>query len=264
MAAGDERLRQLLSRVRLGEVSPDEALEQLRFLPYENLGFARVDHHRGLRQGLPEVVYGQGKTVEQVTAIVERLAAHADKVLVTRVDKECYAAVKVVLPEAEYHPVAGAITLTPGVSDEMRTGIMLVTGGTADLPVAEEAVVTAQLMGHVVSKAYDVGVAGIHRLLDVLPELRAANVIVAVAGMDGALPSVVSGLVEAPVVAVPTSIGYGASFAGIAPLLSMLNSCAPGVAVVNIDNGFGAGYLAALINEMASRERIYEKQTGSA
>ena len=233
--------------MKFGEVTVEQAVAQFCLLPYEDLGFAKPDYHRALRRGFPEVVLGQGKTAEQVVAIVERLAAHADKLLVTRVDADCFALVRERVPQAIYHPIARAITLDR-VESPRRSGVMVVSGGTADLPVAEEAAITAELMGHEVDRAYDVGVAGIHRLLDQLPRLRQAKVVVAVAGMEGALPSIVSGLVAVPVIAVPTSIGYGASFGGLAPLLAMLNSCSPGVAVVNIDNGFGAGYIAALIN----------------
>lgn len=255
MAPNDARMLRLLSQVKLGELTPDEALEQLRFLPYENLEFARIDHHRALRQGLPEVVYGEGKTVEQVATIVERLAARADRLLVTRVDEDCFQVVQEVVPEAQYHPLARAITLNRAALPLPHEGVLIITAGTADRPVAEEAAVTAELMGHMADRIQDVGVAGIHRLLDVIPQIRRANVLVVVAGMEGALPSVIGGLVEVPVIAVPTSVGYGASFAGIAPLLTMLNSCAAGVSVVNIDNGFGAGYLAALINDLAWKGR---------
>jgi hypothetical protein len=213
------------------------------------LGFAKPDHHRALRRGFPEVILGQGKTAEQVAAIVERVAADADRVLVTRVEEECFVSVQERVTQAEYHPVARAITIDRLRDAPRRPGIMVVSGGTADLAVAEEAAITAELMGNEVERAYDVGVAGIHRLLEQLPQLRQAKVVVAVAGMEGALPGIVSGLIAAPVIAVPTSTGYGASFGGLAPLLTMLNSCSPGVAVVNIDNGFGAGYLAALINQ---------------
>jgi len=229
-------------------MSVDDALAQLAHLPYEELGFAKIDHHRVLRRGFPEVVFGLGKTAEQVAAIVERLASHTDKVLVTKVAEECFDAVRQRIPDAEYHPIARAITINRAKKTPHRRGIMVISGGTADIPIAEEAVLTAELMGNDVERSYDVGVAGVHRLLDDLPRLRRAKVVVVVAGMEGALPSVVSGLVSVPVIAVPTSVGYGASFGGLAALLTMLNSCSAGVSVVNIDNGFGAGYLAALIN----------------
>lgn len=246
-----ERLRQILSQVKSEEVSVEDALAQLINLPYEELGFAKIDHHRALRRGFPEVVYGQGKSPEQVAIITERLASAADRVLVTKVAPECFEAVRERVPDAEYHPVAQAITVNRTKDAPSRPGIMVVCGGTSDIPIAEEAALTAELIGNAVERAYDVGVAGVHRLLDHLPQLRQARVVVAVAGMEGALPSVVSGLVAVPVIAVPTSIGYGVSFGGVAPLLTMLNSCAAGVSVVNIDNGFGAGYLAAVINRLA-------------
>lgn len=232
-------------------MSIDQALNHLGSLPYEDLGFAKPDHHRALRQGFPEVVLGEGKTPEQIRAIAQRLASQADRLLVTRASPECYQEVKAHLPEVEYYPVARAIVLNRLKGQTLRPGVMVVCAGTADLPVAEEAAITAELMGNQIERAFDVGVAGLHRLLDQLPRLRRARVIVAVAGMEGALPSVISGLVAVPVIAVPTSVGYGASFSGLAPLLSMLNSCAAGVAVVNIDNGFGAGFVASLINRMA-------------
>lgn len=223
-------------------------MDQLANLPYEELGFAKLDHHRALRRGFPEVVFGPGKTAEQIALIVERLASSSDKVLVTKVAEECFNTVHQHTPNAEYHPVARAITVNTAKDTALRPGIMVLSGGTADIPIAEEAALTAELMGNEVERSYDVGIAGVHRLLDHLPRLRQAKVLVVVAGMEGALPSVVSGLVSTPVIAVPTSIGYGASFSGLAALLAMLNSCSAGVSVVNIDNGFGAGYLAALIN----------------
>jgi NCAIR mutase (PurE)-related protein len=219
-------------------------------MPYEDMGFAEVDHHRQLRTGFPEVVLGLGKTPEQIAAIAERLAARSDRLLVTRVDPGAYRAVKEKVPDAIYHAAARAVTLDRTREPKMP-GVVVCCAGTSDLPVAEEAAVTAEIAGSVVERLYDVGVAGLHRLLDKLPALHSANALVVVAGMEGALPSVVAGLVAAPVIAVPTSIGYGASFQGLAPLLAMLNSCAAGVAVVNIDNGFGAGYLAATINRQA-------------
>jgi len=226
----------------------EDALSQLANLPYEELGFAKIDHHRALRTGFPEVVFGPGKTAEQIAAITERLASASDRVLVTKVAPECFDAVRERLPDAEYHPIARTITINRLRGAPSRPGIMVICGGTSDIPIAEEATITAELMGNAVERSYDVGVAGVHRLLDHLPRLRQARVVVAVAGMEGALPSVVSGLISVPVIAVPTSVGYGVSFGGLAALLAMLNSCAAGVSVVNIDNGFGAGYLAALIN----------------
>jgi len=239
-----ERLHVLLAGVKSGNVNIDDAMDQLANLPYEDLGFAKLDHHRALRRGFPEVVFGPGKTAEQV----ERLASSSDKVLVTKVAEECFNEVYQHTPDAEYHPVARAITVNTAKDTTLRPGIMVLSGGTADIPIAEEAALTAELMGNEVERSYDVGIAGVHRLLDHLPRLRQAKVLVVVAGMEGALPSVVSGLVSMPVIAVPTSVGYGASFSGLTALLTMLNSCSAGVSVVNIDNGFGAGYLAALIN----------------
>ena len=237
-----------------GTTSVEAALEELRLLPFEDIGFAKIDHHRALRDCLPEVVLAQGKSTEQVVAIARRLAGRADRLLVTRADRPCFEALREHLPDAVYHETARAITLDRR-QETPQSGVIVLCGGTADLPVAEEAAVTAELMGCRVERLFDVGVAGIHRLLEYLPQLREARVLVAVAGMEGALPSVVAGLVAVPVIAVPTSVGYGASFQGIAPLLTMLNSCAAGVAVVNIDNGFGAGYLAAVINRLALSER---------
>jgi hypothetical protein len=243
----ESRLREMLESLQTGVLSIDEALGRLRDLPYEDIGYAALDHHRALRTGYPEVVFGLGKTPEQVGAIAERLAAQNDRLLVTRATVEAYRAVKERVPDAVYHADARAITLDRS-HEARRPGVVICCAGTSDVPVAEEAAVTAELMGSAVDRMYDVGVAGIHRLLDKTERLRAAKALVVVAGMEGALPSVVGGLVAAPVIAVPTSVGYGASFGGLAPLLAMLNSCAAGVAVVNIDNGFGAGYMAAVIN----------------
>ncbi|MFQ6019139.1 MAG: nickel pincer cofactor biosynthesis protein LarB [Dehalococcoidia bacterium] len=249
----EERLRGLLEAVQTGALSIDDGLERLQRLPYEDIGFAQVDHHRALRKGFPEVILGERKAVDQVVAIAERLLARGDRLLVTRVGADCYRALKDAVPDAVYHPQARAITVERG-KEARRPGVAVVCAGTSDLAVAEEAVVTAELMGSQAERLYDVGVAGIHRLLDRMEPLREANALVVVAGMEGALPSVVAGLVASPVIAVPTSVGYGASFRGLAPLLAMLNACAPGVAVVNIDNGFGAGYLAAVINRQAWTE----------
>ncbi|MEX0682179.1 MAG: nickel pincer cofactor biosynthesis protein LarB [Dehalococcoidia bacterium] len=249
----ETRLKELLESLQSGEITVPAAVERLRRLPYEDLGFAALDHHRALRTGFPEVVLGLGKTPEQIAAITERLAAQSETVLVTRADVAAYQAVKAALPDAIYHAQARAITLERNNAAK-RPGVVVACAGTSDLPVAEEAAVTVEIMGSAADRMYDVGVAGLHRLLDKLDRLRAARAIVVVAGMEGALPSVVSGLVSAPVIAVPTSIGYGASFGGLAPLLAMLNSCAAGVSVVNIDNGFGAGYLAAVINRQSVRQ----------
>lgn len=230
----------------------DSAVEQLRDLPYQDLGFAKLDHHRPLRTGWPEVVFGKGKTPEQVAQIVSAMKSRGHPVLVTKTDQETYQAVLHETPEAEFHQLPQAIVVpTPQIAT-LKDGIFVVTAGTADLPVAEEAALTATLMGNNVAMITDVGVAGLHRLLDQLPALQKARVIIAVAGMDAALVGVIAGLVSVPVIAVPTSTGYGASFDGLAPLLSMLNSCAPGVAVVNIDNGFGAGHMAAITNTIGT------------
>ncbi len=251
-------LRRLLERVRDGGASVGEAAAALSDLPYQDLGYARLDHHRPLRTGWPEVVLGEGKTPEQVAGIVSAMAGRGHPVLATRAAAAAWDAVSAAVPGAVYHPLARCIVVPaePGVSDAepppLADGVLVVTGGTADLPVAEEAAVTAGLMGCRVARLNDVGVAGLHRLLGQLDTLRRARVIVVAAGMEAALASVVAGLVSAPVIAVPTSVGYGASFGGVAALLGMLNACAPGVSVVNIDNGFGAGYLAAQINAMAT------------
>jgi NCAIR mutase (PurE)-related protein len=243
-----DQLRSLLEGVRRGEVAVEEALRALARMPYEDLGFAKVDHHRSLRKGFAEVVYGLGKTPEQVERIVDSLAGGGGTVLVTKSGPEAYERVRENHEDVEFHPASGVIIVNRP-REALRPGtVLVVCAGTSDIPVAEEAALTAQAMGNKVSSLYDVGVAGLHRLLDHAEELMAASVIIVVAGMEGALPSAVAGLVGAPVIAVPTSTGYGASFGGLAALLAMLNSCASGVAVVNIDNGFGAGFLAGLIN----------------
>ncbi len=228
-------------------------MERLCILPYENIGFARIDHQRYLRRGFPEVIYCPGKTEEQVVAIVGRLAAAGGTVLATRAEPSVFEAVKAVFPRVEYHGVAKALVLRGESEPEPVGYVAVVSAGTADLPVAEEAALTAELIGSNVERLFDVGVAGIHRLFDNWDVLSKARVIVVVAGMEGALASVVGGLATCPVIAVPTSVGYGAHFGGLAPLLTMLNSCATGVAVVNIDNGYGAGHIAALINRVGER-----------
>ena len=242
-----EHIRELLARVARGEVSPDAATESLRHLPFEDLGFANLDHHRCLRRHFPEVVFCAGKTIEQVAIIVERFAQRSERVLGTRATPEHFAAAQKLVPELQYDPLSRALWLDRSTTPKYA-GVVVLAGGTSDMPVAEEAAHTLEVMGHAATRIYDVGVAGLHRLLNRLPALEQANVIIAVAGMEGALPSVVAGLVSAPVIAVPTSVGYGAAFGGLSALLTMLNSCAPGIAVVNIDNGFGAGYMAASIN----------------
>ncbi|MCS6817773.1 MAG: nickel pincer cofactor biosynthesis protein LarB [Blastocatellia bacterium] len=250
-AVNEGVLTELLLAFRRGEVTLEDVLARLRHLPYEDLGFAKPDHHRHLRQGFPEVVFGQGKTPEQIAAIVARLLAHSALALVTRTDEAAYAAVRRIAPEAVYHAQARMITIRRGEPPEPQGLIAVVSAGTADIPVAEEAAVTAEALGNRVERFYDVGVAGLHRLLSVYERLQAARVIVCVAGMEGALPSVVGGLVSVPVIAVPTSIGYGVGQGGVAALLGMLNSCSANVVVVNIDNGFGAGFVASLINRKA-------------
>jgi len=240
-------LRELLEQIRDGSLSLDEALRRLRSLPFEDLGFAKLDTHRRLRTGFPEVVFCQGKSTDQMVTIISRLAQDGDTVLATRATPEQAQALQQALPQAAYHQAARLIVLHPLPPRPDEPPIVVVCAGTADIPVAEEAALTAEAMGHPVQRIYDAGVAGLHRLLYHTESLFAARVIVVVAGMEGALASVVGGLVACPVIAVPTSVGYGASFQGLAALLSMLNCCAAGVAVVNIDNGFGAGYLAAVI-----------------
>jgi NCAIR mutase (PurE)-related protein len=247
-------VRDLLRKVRERKIDVDEALERLRHLPTADMGFAAVDLHRALRRGHPETVYGAGKTAEQIVSIVSRLKAAGQTALVTRVGPEIHAAVARIHPGAEYHAAARAVVLRAGRKNRGRPGVVVMTAGTSDIPVGEEAALTAELMGSEVRRIYDVGVAGLHRLLAHRDSLSRARVVVVVAGMEGALPSVVGGLVDCPVVAVPTSTGYGAGAGGVAALLAMLNSCASGVAVVNIDNGYGAGYLAALINGGRGRE----------
>lgn len=245
------KLKQLMQQVAGGEVSPDEALGRFKMLPYEDLGFARVDHHRRLRKGFPEVIFGQGKTPNQIAEIAAAIHAQGAAVLATRVDDEKAQAVLEQMPELEHHPLARCLSMEAAEKPAQGKGVVaVIAAGTSDLPVAEEAVITAQLMGSKVKTVYDVGVAGLHRLLASAKVLQTANCFVVVAGMEGALPSVIAGLVDGPVVAVPTSIGYGTSFGGLAALLGMLNSCAPGLSVVNIDNGFGAGYMAGLIDHM--------------
>jgi NCAIR mutase (PurE)-related protein len=246
-----KQLKQILGDVKSGKLSIDDAIERFKHLPFEDLGFARVDHHRTLRQGFPEVVLGSGKTPEQITGIVHELLHNQEtsNILITRCQKaDVYGRIKSLAPAAEFHESASAITIVRDTTIYGAGTVLVVTGGTSDIPVAEEAVVTARVMGNEVEAIYDVGVAGIHRLVQEIGRLSRARVIIVAAGMEGALASVVGGMVSAPVIAVPTSVGYGASFKGLAALLTMLNSCASNVAVVNIDNGFGAGYVASLIN----------------
>jgi NCAIR mutase (PurE)-related protein len=245
-----ESIRKLFEEVRRGKLAPDDAVDRLRHLPFEDLGFAKVDHHRALRAGMPEVIFGERKTPAQVAAIFARLAKHGGNVLATRADEKQFAAVKRKVRGVEYRELARAIVLERDQKKYGKGIITVVSAGTGDIPVAEEALVTAELMGNEVLHLYDVGVAGVHRLLANRETLAKARVLIVCAGMEGALPSVVGGLVGVPVIAVPTSVGYGAAFQGLAALLGMMNSCASNVSVVNIDNGFGAGYVASLINRL--------------
>ena len=253
----ETELRHLLDLVRLGALQPERAVARLKHLPFEDLGFAKVDHHRALRQGYAEVVFGKGKTAAQVAEIVRALARHKSSrqnILVTRADEKIFAAVRrvngAIRRNAKFHALSGVITIERSKEISGKGTIYVVSAGTSDIPVAEEALLTVRMMGNRAEHLYDVGVAGIHRLLQHREKLAEARVIICVAGMEGALPSVVGGLVGGPVIAVPTSVGYGASFGGIAALLGMLNSCASNVTVVNIDNGFGAGCVASCINRL--------------
>jgi pyridinium-3,5-biscarboxylic acid mononucleotide synthase len=243
-------IEQLLYEVKSGEKSPEEALTVLKDFPYTDLGFARLDNHREMRTGYPEIVYCAGKTVEQVVAIFLSMSERGNNLIGTRADELMFNEVKNKLPEAVFYKAARIISVQKKTPLRPETGIAVVTAGTSDIPVAEEAAVTAELLGNEVTRIYDAGVAGIHRLVDKLPEIRKCRVVIVIAGMEGALASVVGGLVNIPVIAVPTSVGYGASFGGISALLAMLTSCSAGVTVVNIDNGFGAGFSASMINQM--------------
>jgi hypothetical protein len=245
-----QAIERLLNEVREGRTEVNTALERLRHLPFEDLGFAKLDHHRALRTGMPEVIFAQGKSEAQVSAIFAHMAKAGGNVLATRASRAMYDAVAGVEPRAEYHATARAITLTQAASPAGKGTVAVVCAGTSDLPVAEEAAVTARLMGNTVELIADVGVAGIHRLLAQQSALTSARVLIVCAGMEGALPTVVGGLVNAPVLAVPTSVGYGASLGGVAALLGMLNTCSPNISVVNIDNGFGAACIASLINHL--------------
>lgn len=243
----ESQIYELLNSVKEGSLEPGKAVEQLKQLPFEDLGYANVDHHREIRTGYPEVIFCPGKTNEQIRGIVERLLAKGTNIMASRAEKSVYEAIKDMHPHMEYYPEARTIFIQQKDIAKSKSRILVVTGGTSDIPVAEEAVVTAEKLGCTVERLYDVGVAGIHRLLANRYRLESVQVIIAVAGMEGALPSVVGGLTDKPVIAVPTSIGYGANFGGLAALLAMLNSCASGISVVNIDNGFGAGFMAATI-----------------
>ncbi len=263
----ERQLRTLLADVRAGQCSEDAFIQKLKSLPFEDLGFAKLDHHRHLRTGFPEVIFGQGKTPEQTAQIFARLSTHSPVVMATRVNAEQVEAIRAVTPDCVHHAMARLVTWhqhPPAWRHEGDPLIAIVTAGTADQPVAEEAAITAETIGWPVDRLYDVGVAGLHRLLAHQDRVMQARVIIVVAGMEGALASVVGGLVKAPVIAVPTSVGYGASFQGLAALLSMLNSCASGVAVMNIDNGYGAGYFAALLAEMTIGDGIHAPQEGES
>ncbi len=246
-----KKIKRLLEDVKEGRLSVGDALERLKVIPYEDMGFATLDSHRHLRQGFPEVIMGESKDAPQIITLMERLIEHGENVLVTRIDADKAEAVRKRFKDAGYNPTSRSLTyLTHDIDKKGKGKILVICAGTSDLPIAEEAVVTCEMMGNDVDRMYDVGVAGIHRLLNQKDKLFSARVVIVVAGMEGALPSVVGGLIDKPVIAVPTSIGYGANFSGLAPLLTMLNSCAAGIAVVNIDNGFGAGYVASLINRL--------------
>jgi NCAIR mutase (PurE)-related protein len=245
-----EKVRELLENVRAGKIEVADALRILESLPYEDLGFARIDTHRGLRKGFPEVILCKGKTLEQITKIAERLSSENELIMATKANRNVYDAIRNIRTDAVYYEIPQIVLIGRRRRKATQKTILVVSAGTSDLPIAEEAAVTAEAMGNAVERLYDVGVAGVHRLFGDKEKLFHANVIVVVAGMEGALASIVGGLVDKPVVAVPTSVGYGASFEGLAALLTMLNCCAPGVVVVNIDNGFGAGYFASVINQM--------------
>jgi len=246
-----KEVEKLLNDVKSGTTTVDKALEVLKNFPYTDLGFARIDHHREMRTGYPEIIYCAGKSVDQVKEIVRVMSERENNVIGTRANQDMYDAVKSIIPSAVYYPMARIISVQKKKPEMPESSIAVITAGTSDMPVAEEAAITAELLGNKVLRIYDAGVAGIHRLVDKLPEIRTCRVVVVIAGMEGALASVVGGLVDKPVIAVPTSVGYGANFGGISALLAMLTSCSTGVTVVNIDNGFGAGFSASMINKMA-------------
>ena len=251
---GTERLREQIENYHYGRVSLDKLIEEIQKAPYTDMDFACVDHHRSLRQSLPEVIYCKGKSTQQIVCIARELYKNNKSFMATKASPDVYDTVKDFFPKAEYHKDARLISCGQK-PDQTKKGVLIVTAGTADIPAAEEAALVSEWMGQAPDKAYDIGVAGLHRFLQKLDIFFDANVVVVVAGMDGVLPSVVGGIVNIPVIAVPTSTGYGANFDGLAPLLTMLNSCSPGISVVNIDNGFGAGYQASLINELAYKRK---------
>lgn len=246
----ENRLREFLDQIKEGKVTIDEAVDLFRNFGYEELVYAKVDHHRSLRTGYPEVIFGQNKLPEHITGIVELMLRHDNNILVTRTNEEVFNQIKTIAPDAEFHQLARAITIRKKDLKKTDTHIALVSAGTSDIAVCEEAAVTAEIFDNEVRRYYDVGVAGIHRFYSKIDDIRKARVVIVVAGMEGALPSIVGGMVDKPVIAVPTSVGYGANFSGLSALLGMLTSCASGVSVVNIDNGFGAGYLASMINKL--------------
>jgi pyridinium-3,5-biscarboxylic acid mononucleotide synthase len=256
-----KHLRDLLELVQSGAMDLDAAMQSLKKLPFDDLGYAKIDYHRCVRQGVPEVIFCQGKTIPQIQGIVERMAQHHSNILASRASREAFEGIQEVVQDCRYHDMARMVVINPRDTEKVGN-IAVVSAGTSDIPVAEEAAITAETLGNHVNRIYDVGVAGIHRLLNCCDDLFQANVVIVVAGMEGALASVVGGLVSSPVIGVPTSIGYGASFGGVAALLSMLNSCASGVSVVNIDNGFGAGYQASLINAVAVKRSATESVHG--
>lgn len=241
-------MKKILQDYKAGKVKLNTVLEKIKSMPYEDLGFAKIDTHREVRKGFPETIFCQGKTKPQIISILERLSKNHQNILLTKANKSIYNSIKKIYPKATYNEHAKTIVIKNYKPKQKKGTILIITAGTSDIPVAEEAAVTAEIMGNKVEKVYDVGVAGVHRLLDIRDKISSSDVIIVIAGMDGALPSIVGGLTSKPVIAVPTSVGYGASFKGVAPLLTMLNTCAEGVVVVNIDNGFGAGYFASIIN----------------
>jgi len=245
-----EKIAKLLEQYKSGQIEKDDILEKLKYFPYDDIGFAKIDNQRQLRKGFPEVIFCQGKGIEQIEKICKRIKDTGGKIIATRANEEIYQKIKKIKPEVSYFKEAKIVAEDTEEKKNTNKYILLVSGGTADIPVAEEAGVIAELMGNRVERLYDVGVAGIHRLFDHIEILIHANVLIVTAGMEGALPSVVGGLVDKPIIALPTSVGYGANFKGLSALLTMLNSCAPGLAVVNVDNGFGAGYMASLINKI--------------
>jgi len=250
-----EKIKELLEKVQSGELDINQALNKLRSLPYEDLGFAKIDTHRAVRRGFPEVIFCEGKTPEQVRDIVKRMMENNTVILAMRADEEKYKLVKKKVAQVEYNKLARTMVIGQKPAPTSKGTILVVSAGTADLPVSEEAALTAEVLGNHVERLSDVGVAGVHRLFHNIDKIQSARVIVVAAGMEGALPGVVAGLVDKPVIAIPTSVGYGTSFGGVSALLTMLNSCAPGLGVVNIDNGFGAGYLASLINRLGGEEK---------